>query len=253
MNISRVILLFILNTIILQGYSQSKSFRDSSESIPFIRFQYTYLLPSGDFEDTYQNSSSAGVALGFKTSSNYQFEIEGNFMFGSQVKRPDLLSGIANQNGDITDSEGELIKIIYDLRGFSFFATAGKLFTIKGVNQNSGILTQFGIGYLQHKIFIDYRDGDVFQLNEDMLKGYDRLHSGLALKQFIGYQHFGKKNMYNFYLGLELQQGFTKNRRQYNYDTQSFDLDQKYDFLYGIRLGWSIPVRERASDNFYYQ
>lgn len=249
----RITLFFLLNVVLMQGFSQSKNHRDSSESIPFIRFQYAHLLPSGDFEETFDNSNSVGGAFGFKTASNFQFEIEGNFMFGSRIKRPDLLSSITNQRGDITDSEGELVKIIYDLRGFSVFASAGRLFTLKNTNPNSGILTQVGVGYLQHKILIDYRDGDVFQLSDKMLKGFDRLHSGLALKQFIGYQHFGIKNMYNFYLGFELQQGFTKNRREYNYDTQSFDKGQKFDLLYGFRVGWSIPVRERASEDFYYR
>jgi len=253
MTISRIIFLFLLNTVLLQGYGQSKTYRDSTESIPFIRFQYSHLLPSGDFEDTYQNANTVGVVFGFKTASNFQFEVEGNFMFGSKIKRQGLLSDITNERGDITDSEGELVKIIYDLRGFSFFATAGKLFPLKITNQNSGILTQVGIGYLQHKIFMDYRDGVVAQLSEEMLKGYDRLHSGLAIKQFIGYQHFGRKNFYNFYLGLEFQQGFTKNRRAYNYDTQRFDEGRKFDFLYGFRAGWSIPIRERAAEDFYYR
>ena len=221
---SRIALLFLLNVVILQGFSQSKNHRDSSESIPFIRFQYAHLLPSGDFEETFDNSNSVGGAFGFKTASNFQFEIEGNFMFGSRIKRPDLLSSITNQRGDITDSEGELVKIIYDLRGFSIFASAGRVFSFKNTNPNSGILTQF-----------------------------DRLHSGLALKQFVGYQHFGRKNRYNFYLGFEFQQGFTKNRREYNYDTQSFDKGQKFDLLYGFRIGWSIPIRERASEDFYYR
>ncbi len=252
MNFLKVAILFVLNAVLLQGISQVKSYRDSSESIPFIRFQYSHLLPSGDFEDTFEQANTVGAAFGLKTASNFQFELEGNFMFGSRVNRVGLLSGIANERGDITDSQGELVKISYDLRGFNVFASVGKLFPLKFTNQNSGILTQLGVGYLQHKIFIDYRDGDVFQLSEEMLKGYDRLHSGFAMKQFIGYQHFGKKNLYNFYIGIEVQQGFTKNRREYNYDTQSFDLGRKLDFLYGVRAGWSIPIRERASEEFYY-
>tara|TARA_B110001469_G_scaffold126797_1_gene145455 strand:+ start:1073 stop:1834 length:762 start_codon:yes stop_codon:yes gene_type:complete len=253
MKLLKILLFTSLSIPFFSGYSQSKNQRDSSESIPFIRFQYNYLLASGDFEDTFDNGNSVGGAFGFKTLSNWQFEIEGNYMFGSRLKRIDLLSDISNEEGDITDSEGELVKLIFDLRGFTVFATVGKLFPLKESNNNSGILTQIGVGFLQHKIFIDYRDGDVFQLSKSMLKGYDRLHNGFATKQFIGYQHFGRKNMFNFYVGFEFQQGFTKNRRQYNYDTKSFDLDRKIDLLYGIRLGWSLPVRKRASEDFYYR
>lgn len=249
----KLTLTLFLNALLLASFGQSKNLRDSSESIPFIKFQYSYLLPSGDFEDTYDQANVVGASFGFKTASNWQFELEGNFMFGAAIKRPDLLQEISNTRGDITDSEGELVKLIYDLRGISIFGSVGKIFPLTEGNRNAGIITQAGIGFLQHKIKIDYRDGEVFQLNENMLKGYDRLHYGFATKQFIGYQHFGKKNMINFYIGLEFQQGFTKNRREYNYDTKSFDKDSKIDFLYGFRLGWSIPVRKRASEDFYYQ
>lgn len=232
--------------------AQAEPKTDTSESIPFIRFQYSYLFPSGDFESTYGNSNAVGGAFGYKMANNWQFEVEGNFMFDADIKRRDLLSDITNERGDITDSDGELIKLIYDLRGFSIFASVGKVFPISKGNVNSGILTQVGVGFIQHRIFIDWRDGEVFQLNDEMLKGYDRLHNGIALKQFIGYEFFGRKNLANFYLGFEFQQGFTKNRREYNYDTRSFDKDQKFDFLYGFRIGWSIPFKRRRSEEFYY-
>jgi hypothetical protein len=109
-----------------------------------------------------------------------------------------------------------------------------------------------GVGYLQHKIKIDYRDGTVYQLSEEMRKGYDRLHTGIATRQFIGYQYFGKRNLMNFYGGFEFNQGFTKNRREFNYDTRSFDKERKFDFLYGFKVGWVIPFRSRETEEFYY-
>ena len=225
---------------------------DTAEAIPFVRFQYSYLFPSGDFESTFGSASTVGGAFGYKTANNWQFGVEGNFMFGADLKRKDLLGDLTNERGDITDSDGELIKLVYDVRGYNIFFTIGKLFPINTKNANSGVLTEVGAGFIQHKIFIDYRDGEVFQLNEEMLKGYDRLHNGFALKQFVGYEFFGKRNLANFYLGLEFQQGFTKNRREYNYDTRSFDKERKFDFLYGFRLGWAIPFKRREAEDFYY-
>lgn len=225
---------------------------DTANAFPFVRFQYTHLLPSGDYEKTFGNTNAVGGAIGFKTRTNWQFEIEGNFLFGADVKRKDLLSDIINERGDVTDADGELVKLTYDLRGLSFYASVGKVFSLFGNNRNSGILVQAGIGYMQHKIFVDYRDGEVFQLSDNMLKGYDRLHTGLALKQFVGYQYFGNKNLVNFYAGFEFNEAFTKNKREYNYDTRAFDKDQKFDFLYGFRVGWSIPIRQRAAEEYYY-
>ena len=119
-------------------------------------------------------------------------------------------------------------------------------------NPNSGILLTAGAGYFQHKIKIDFRDGTVFQLSEDRLKGYDRLTTGIAFQQFVGYQFYGRSNLLNFYAGFEFIQAFTKNRREYNYDSRSFDTGNKSDYLAGFRFGWVIPFRKRRSEEFYY-
>jgi len=244
------IILISLNT--LQSQNRKDSIPTISEGFPFARFQFARMLTGGDFEDTFGTTNTVGGAIGYKTKSNWQFDIEGGFMFGSDVKRQDLLNDIINMAGDATDAEGELVKLIYDIRGHSFFASASKIFPVLSTNGNSGIIIKAGIGYIQHRIKIDFRDGEVFQLSDDNLKGYDRLHTGLAAKQFLGYQHYGKKNLLNFYFGLEMVEGFTKNRRGFNYDTRSFDNGNKTDLLLGLRFGWSIPIRERASEEFYY-
>ncbi len=225
---------------------------NNSESIPYIRFQYSMLFPAGDFEDRYANSNVAGGAFGLKLKSGWTFEVEAGYHFSRRVKSRGLLDDILNEAGDATDSDGELVKVSLEQRGLSIYTSVGRLFHFESRNKNSGLLLQAGIGYFQHKIKIDYRDGDVFQLSEEMQKGYDRLHTGLALRQFIGYQHFGMKNLLNFYIGLEIQEAYTKNRRLYNYDTQQFDKGDKFDFLYGIKMGWAIPFKSRASEEFYY-
>lgn len=242
--------LLILSLIMTSLYSSAQS--DSTVAFSFIRFQYSHLFPSGDYESTFGNSNAVGAAFGYKTSQNWQFEVETNFLFGADVKRTNLLNDVINERGDAIDNDKELVIITTDLRGLSFYASIGKVFRIFNSNPNSGLLTQLGVGFLQHKIFVDFRDGEVFQLSEERLKGYDRLHRGFALKQFIGYQHFGNKNQVNFYIGLEIEQGFTKNIREYNYDTRSFDRASKFDLLYGLRVGWSFPIRKRGSDDFYY-
>ncbi len=223
----------------------------SVENIPFVRFQYSYHAPAGDFEARYGNSNEVGGAFGFKTIKNWLFEIEGGYHFTKQVKTQGLLDDVLNKAGDATDSDGELVRITYELRGLSFFATAGKIIPLNQKQKNSGLLLQVGAGYLQHRIKVDWRDGKVYQFSDERLKGYDRLHTGFATKQFIGYKYFGNNNIVNFYAGLEFKQAFTKNRRKYNYDTKSYDTGSKFDFLYGIRVGWMIPFRSRESEEFY--
>ena len=226
---------------------------DSSASFPFVRFQYGYFFPGGDFEDTYGNTSEIGGALGFKTKSNWQFDIESGILFGTDVKRDDnLLNGIINEAGNATDSDGELVNLVYEIRSLNAFGSVSKIIPISKRNLNSGLILKVGAGYLQHRIKVDFREGQVFQLSDDNLRGYDRLHTGFALRQFIGYQHYGTKNLLSFYVGFEFNQAFTINRRGYNYDERAFDTSTKNDFLNGFRFGWTIPIRSRKSEEFYY-
>lgn len=253
----RPILLLVVSLCTLPLMSQNteetkNEEKTEAESIPFIRFQYNYSAAGGDMENRYGNIHSVGGAFGYKTKSNWEFEIEGNYMFSRNVKVQGLLDDIINSAGDVTDSDGELVKLVYEQRGLSFYASVGKVLKLLSPNPNSGIFIQAGIGYLQHKIKIDYRDGTVFQLSDEMVKGYDRLHSGIAFRQFVGYQYFGKSNLVNFYAGFEFNQAFTYNRRQYNYDTRAYDKEQKFDILSGFKVGWVIPFRSRETEEFYY-
>ena len=103
-------------------------------------------------------------------------------------------------------------------------------------------MLQAGVGYIQHKIRIEIPGEDVFQLQAGYKQGYDKLHSGLALQQFIGWHYMQYNQHYvNFNVGLELIEGFTKNRRGYNYDTQSYDNSKKLDIFAGLKFTWFIP------------
>jgi len=227
--------------------------QDSTQAFGFVKFHFAYFIPSGDFEDRFESANSIGGELGVKTFGNWQVSASGAYIFGNRVRVNNLLSDVINANGDVIDSDGELVRLTYELRGQSYFIKAGRIFNeFLSPNPNSGILVTAGVGYLRHKIKIDYRDGTVFQLSEDRLKGYDRLTSGIAFQQFIGYQFYSKRNLLNFYAGLELVQAYTKNRREYNYDSRSFDKGDKRDYFAGIRFGWVIPFRKRRSEEFYY-
>jgi hypothetical protein len=249
--ITRFILsLFILTFVSITSKAQNK--KDSTQSIAFVRFEYGHFGVAGDLAKSFINSNIIGGSVGFKTATNWQFSLSGGGNFSTKVKDNGLLSNILNDAGDLTDADGELVKVVFEQRGYNVFANVSKILNIRNSNPNSGLITEFGLGFFQHKIKIDYRDGNLFQLDGEIEKGYDRLHNGIALRQFIGYQHFGPNNLANFYLGFELQEAFTKNRREYNYNTREYDKKQKTDILYGFRFGWIIPFKKRASEDFYY-
>jgi hypothetical protein len=47
---------------------------------------------------------------------------------------------------------------------------------------------------------------------------------------------------FNFFAGFEFTEGFTQNRRGFNFDTMQRDDLKRRDILYGVRVGWSIPI-----------
>jgi hypothetical protein len=108
---------------------------------------------------------------------------------------------------------------------------------------------------LQHKIRIEVVDNTIPQLFGDYKKGYDRLTNGIALSQYVGYFYMGNRRTVNFSLGLEIMEAFTKNRRDYNFDTMEKDDHLRMDLLIGLRLNWSIPFYSKnklGKKTFYY-
>ena len=72
------------------------------------------------------------------------------------------------------------------------------------------------------------------------------------MNEFIGYVHFGKRKLINFYLGFDFTQAWTKNKRGYNYDEMQKDQQIHFDTMTGFRIGWMVTLYRRAPDEFYY-
>jgi len=216
-----------------------------------VYMSYAIQLPGGDLADRFGINSSLGLAGDFKTKKNFSFGLSGSFIFGNKVKE-DVLASLKNSYGDIIDNSGNIADVLVLERGFTVNANAGWIWPLVGPNPNSGILFKIGGGFLQHKVRIEANKNYVPQIQGEYVKGYDRLTNGLLLTQFIGYQYLSNKRLINFYAGIELMQGFTKNRRDYNFDLMGPDNTNRLDFLYGIRAGWILPIYRRPPKEIYY-
>ena len=64
--------------------------------------------------------------------------------------------------------------------------------------------------------------------------------------------YLDKKRRINFFVNLEFTQGFTKNRRDYNFDLMGPDNSQKTDLFYGIKVGWIFPAYKKVVQEYYY-
>ena len=244
----RIIFIFLSSLLFLSTNAQV-NIKDSTVFTPLISASYSYQWPGGDLVNRFGSNSSIGAAFMIKTKSNWIFGIDGNFIFGNNVKEDGILDNISTGNGQIIDENGNPVDIGFFERGFLTSLKFGRLFSLFGPNKNSGVVIIGSVGLLQHKIRIE---SDVPQLQDEYKKGYDRLTNGLALSEFIGYLYLGNKRTLNFYAGFEFTQAWTQNRRSYNFDTMKKDETKRIDLLSGIRFGWIIPFYKRVPDEYYY-
>lgn len=228
-----------------------RNVKDSSIFIPLVSIDYTAMFGVADYGDRFGFTNAIGLTVDFKSKKNLIYGLHGNFMFGNQVKDATQFETVVNSDGTVTNASGALAGIALKMRGFNVNADIGYLFTFKKPNPNSGIFLKFGLGYLQHKIHIQNVEEDVPQFNGDYKKGYDRLSMGMNMTQHIGYQFINNKGIWNFHAGFFVMEGFTKNIR-YNFDIKGKDSKLQIDVLFGIKVGWTVPIYKRTPERIYY-
>jgi hypothetical protein len=247
--------LSILTTLIilpLLGEAQVK-ISDEKVGFPLFNAYYSYQIPGQDLAERFGHNSMIGGGFLYKFKSNLIAGVEGGFMFSENVKNEkDYLRLIGTSDGNVISEAGTFAGVFFHQRGFNIGARLGGIIPVFGPNPNSGILLMGGAGMLQHKIRIDVEENKAPQLRDDYKKGYDRLTNGPSISQFIGYVHFDNDRMINFHIGLEFTQAWTQSRRPFDFDRMQPDTQKRFDTLWGIRLGWILPLYKRAPRDYYY-
>lgn len=241
---------------VFNANAQKKIWVGKSSKIFNFQFHYTHVTPGGNFAKRFNEFNGLGGGILFKNTHNMQFGAEGSYYFGNNLKPSTLLNNLTNSVGAINTSAGTPGLVSLGMRGFSAMGKVGYLIPVSSKNRNSGIKIMLGGGIVMHKININITQNNVPSLSEERAAGYDRYSSGWAFNQFIGYQHQSINRYTNFYIGAELIQGYTYNRRKYNYDEMQYDLNMHNDYYYGIRFAWMIPVYLRTktgSDEFIFE
>ncbi|MDL2262534.1 hypothetical protein LJC11_03410 [Bacteroidales bacterium OttesenSCG-928-I21] len=238
--------------LLLCSLSSFGQINDSSINVWQFEINYSFQVPGGDIADRFGVNSTIGVGLTYKLKSNWTIGVEANYLFGGNVKQDTILDNLRVNVGEIINKYGEYGTIIMSERGFYGGVKIGKLFPVGKPNKNSGIVVNVGAGLLQHKIHIENKDNNTPPVLNDYKKGYDRLTNGLALREFVGYQYLSSNKLVNFYVGFEFHQAWTQCRRDFNFDTKQKDNTKRNDFLYGIRVGWILPLYKRTPETYYY-
>jgi len=245
-----ILTLILFCSSFLEVNAQS-SVKDSIIKCILVSPSFSLQVPGGDMANRFGTNSTVGVSVGLKNKKNWTFSLEGNFIFGTQIKETSIFSNLTVDGGFIVGSDGLYADIRAFQRGYTVFANVGKIIPYKGPNPNCGILLQAGVGFLQHKIRIEDKKNAVPALQGEYLQGYDRLTNGIALRQFIGYAYLGNKRLVNFFGGLEFVEGFTEGKRNFNFSTGLSDTGNRFDFMMGVKLGWIMPFYKQAPEKFY--
>lgn len=227
--------------------AQIKLFTKDASRILNFQFLYTHVTASGDFASRFNTFHGLGGGMLYKTKHNIILSAEGHYNFGNDIKPTNMLLNLTNSMGNVNNAAGFPGEISLSMRGFNVMGKLGYLFPVSSINKNTGFVVMFGGGIVMHRYNIAVSRNDIPSLTDEKKKGYDRYSSGWAFSQFIGYYHQSKNKLYNFFIGGDFIQGFTYNRRQYNYDTMEFDTNLKRDNYIGLRLGWMIPIYLNAS------
>jgi hypothetical protein len=250
--LKRLLLLLIAGLFMLSetAFSQA-NIRDSSISMVLIQPSYALQAPGADMAKRFGINSSLGLSITYKHKSKWMFSADGAFIFSNTIGEPDLFKNILTSDGYLIGSGGFYGDIVAYERGYYLMLSLGRLFPVKKPNPNCGFFVQAGAGFMQHKIKIVDKKNTVPAVTGDYAKGYDHLSNGFATREFAGYLYTGNRRLVNFYGGLEFVQGFTAGRRSYNFDTGLPDTGKRIDLLFGLRIGWIMPLYKEAPDKYY--
>jgi len=254
MSMKKLFLLFILGFVCAKSGQAQRNAGDSAIATPWVALHYGLNAPEGDLKDRFGVMNHIGFMAGYKTSRNWVYGFDGNFMFGPTVKEPNLFRSLIDSYGNITDESGEVGIVVVSARGFNVNTMLGKVIPIFSPNSNSGLYVHGGVGYIQYRYRIDTQDQYIPSLELKYRKGYDRYTTGVSFHQFLGYAFMADHGIVNFYGGFYINEGLTYNRREVFYDQPDTPVDksQRLDIQYGFKLGWFIPIYQRKAKDYYF-
>ena len=213
---------------------------------------YSYQIPYGSVAELFGNNSSVGTKFFLEKKNNYFYGLEVNYLFGSDIKDTNIFENISTSNGAIIASDGYYANVNLMQRGFNSYLFLGKAFHFSKKSL-SGIYISQGLGFLQYKLFIDTKNQDIPQLNEEMKKGYDRLTNGISSKFSIDYKYYSKNGRFQLISGIHYTIAHTKHQRAYDFaNNLQYTEIKRWDKFLGFDIGIIIPISRRNKEEFHY-
>jgi hypothetical protein len=228
--------------------------KDSVLRFPMVQFSYAYQFVDGDMAKRFGNNSSVGIDVLYKTKSKVLLGADFRYIFGNEVK-VDPLVNLRTPDGNFIGQDGYYTGVNMFERGWSVMGKIGYIFAYKGItspNNNCGPFLTLGGGFMEHKIRIQVENNNLSGLDKEGKKGFDRLSNGPAFCGSLGYMYLSNKRLINFFLAAEFVGAFTQYQRGYDYTTGQINNEKYFDKLWGIRVGWIIPLYKRSAAEYVY-
>lgn len=246
------LLLWLLSISDVKGQSKKVDNPTFIKQAVLVNINYKFQVPAADLAKRFGVSSGLGFQLMLKTKKNWLFGTDMTFIFGRTVHDTSVLNNLKDSKGYIFDVTGKPLLVSLAMRGFQADVKVGKLYQVGGKTSNFALGGTLGVGFIQHRI-APTAGLNVVQLNGEYRKGYDRMCNGLALNQFFGLYHLDRWRLINFYAGIDITQGFTQNRRSWDYVLMKADNENRLDIIWGLRAGWILPIYSKKGEVKYYK
>ncbi len=244
-----IFILFITTGALLA--QQKNNLGDTIVNATLLQVGYAIQFPFADMADRFGNNNCISGGISFKVKNNWMFGAEANFLFGGNIKEDTMLDYLFTSGGFLIGTNGIAESVLLFERGYYFIGKFGKMIPVVKGNPNSGLQVMAGAGFIEHKIKIEDPEAAVPYVTGDYAKGYDRLTNGLALYQYIGYLRLDKRKLLNFNAGVEIIEGLTQNRRNFNFDQMKSDDSKRLDILVGLKLAWVLPLYGKGEHRMY--
>lgn len=253
-------LVVVMCCLLFSSKAQTISDNADTLSCPIVSFNFAPWLAQGAMNDMFTSPMlDFGVSAMYKTKSNFLFGIEGSFFFGNDnlKNRQERLRSLYTEAGTIIGTGGTDAGVEAYNRGLVGLLQIGKIIPVIKNNPNSGIFIMVGAGIAQNQIVYTPWLEETPQLSDDYIKLYDHQQRGVVISERVGFWYMNnKKNYLNLHVSFEFTQMWLKSTRQYVIDDymgiRGKDNNKYFSHIYGIKLGWMIPLEGKSTQEYYY-
>lgn len=208
-----------------------------------------YYSTAGDLAKRFPHFAGIPVGLYYKSKSSWTTGLDWSPFLSNRVETRGLFGDMLGPSGELIDQNGFSTIIRYYMRGYSFTGRVGRLINLDKGGRFGHLEISAGAGFMQHRIKMRFDARLSPQLEGDYRYGYDRLTNGLQLVQNIRWHYLNPETI-SLFAGFDFGQGFTQNRRNWNYSEYRQDDDRRLDSYFGFSAGILIPVSlKRGQEN----